>query len=85
MNFCDPSTAALGNITRFNIENAGNNEVVWDITDIHNPKKVLYSIVDEMIYFHFQLILLKHLLFLIIQIIIHQYLIKKYKIKIYME
>jgi len=51
MNFCDPSTAALGNITRFNIENAGNNEVVWDITDIHNPKKVLYSIVDEMIYF----------------------------------
>ena len=51
MIFCDPKTAAAGNISQFDILNAGNNEVVWDITDIHNPKEVTYSVGDNMIYF----------------------------------
>ncbi len=51
LKFSDPSTSAIGNITRFDITNANNSDVVWDITDIHNPAEVIYSVEDDNIYF----------------------------------
>jgi len=38
MNFCNPHVSALGNISNFIIEQTSDNDVVWDITDIHNPR-----------------------------------------------
>lgn len=49
MKFSDPTTAALGNITQFDINGATNNETVWDITDIHNPKEITYTTDEDMI------------------------------------
>ncbi len=40
MNFCNPHTSALGNISEFIIRESSSNDMVWDITDIHNPRKV---------------------------------------------
>lgn len=51
MNFCNPHTAAAGNITQFDITQASDTDVVWDITDIHNPKDVIYTVGDDMVYF----------------------------------
>jgi len=51
MNFCNPHTAASGNITQFDIAQASDTDIIWDITDIHNPKEVIYSVGDDMVYF----------------------------------
>lgn len=51
MKFCDPHTSAMGNITRFDIAQANGSSFVWDITDIHNPKEVIYDVGDNMISF----------------------------------
>lgn len=51
MKFCDPRTSAVGNITQFEIAQANSSDVVWDITDIHNPREVIYTAGDDKIYF----------------------------------
>ncbi len=51
MKFCNPHISAAGNITQFEIIQTNSNDVVWDITDIHNPKEVIYSVGNDMINF----------------------------------
>ena len=51
MKFCNPHISASGNISQFNISGAGNNDNVWDITDIHNPRNVIYSNENDTISF----------------------------------
>ena len=51
MKFCDPNSAAAGNISQFDIAQANSINFVWDITDIHNPKEVTYTIGDGNIHF----------------------------------
>ena len=51
MKFCNPHVSASGNISQFNISGAGSASTVWDITDIHNPKKVIYSTGNDTINF----------------------------------
>ncbi|MCB2207839.1 MAG: type IX secretion system sortase PorU [Bacteroidetes bacterium] len=43
MAFRNPQTAASGNLTKFEIENASNEVIVWDITDNFNPLNVAYQ------------------------------------------
>lgn len=40
MRFCNPQANALGNITEYTIRGGSNSDLVWDITDIHNPRIV---------------------------------------------
>lgn len=42
-------TAASGNITQFEIETLNSNSLIWDITDIHNPQNISYSISENTI------------------------------------
>lgn len=51
MKFTNPQSSAIGNITRFNITHAKSSDLVWDITDIHNPAEIVYSDDDDNIYF----------------------------------
>ncbi len=51
MKFCNPNSSSLGYITQFDVEKANGNNTVWDISDIHNPQKVIYSVGDNMISF----------------------------------
>lgn len=51
MKFSDPHSSAIGNITRFDIAHATNSDFIWDITDIHNPAEIEYSVEDDNIYF----------------------------------
>jgi hypothetical protein len=51
MKFCEPSVSASGNISQFDIKEANNSSTIWDITDIHNPKKVSYATGDNLISF----------------------------------
>ena len=43
MNFRNTSSVGEGNISQFTIQNANNSSTVWDISDIHNPKNILYT------------------------------------------
>ncbi len=51
MKFCNPNSSLLGNVSQFDVEKANGNNIVWDISDIHNPQKVIYSVGDNMISF----------------------------------
>lgn len=42
MKFRDPETAAAGNLTKFIVEEVGDNVILWDITDPFNPKNIEY-------------------------------------------
>ncbi|NQU32178.1 MAG: type IX secretion system sortase PorU [Bacteroidetes bacterium] len=41
MKFSNPHASAMGNITEFEISNSTVGDIVWDITDIHNPRKII--------------------------------------------
>ncbi len=43
MIFCNPHYAASGNITEFSVNETSSNDMVWEITDIHNPRIVKTS------------------------------------------
>ena len=51
MNFRQPTVTALGNNTRFEVSNNSQNVDVWDITDSHNPLKVIFEENDELVEF----------------------------------
>ncbi len=51
MRFCNPHVSASGNISQFDVKNANSNSIVWDITDIHNPQTVTYSVETNKIRF----------------------------------
>jgi hypothetical protein len=46
MEFSNPHTAATGNVSEFRVAETTSDDEVWDITDIHNPKKVLTNFED---------------------------------------
>lgn len=41
MKYSNPHVSGLGNISEYSIEQTLQNDVVWDITDIHNPREIL--------------------------------------------
>ena len=51
MSFSNTHSSASGNITRFDVAQASDSDIIWDITDIHNPREILYSIDNDDIYF----------------------------------
>ncbi len=46
MNFCNPGVTGIGNIAKYEIRDANENCIVWDITDIHNPLQISTEIID---------------------------------------
>lgn len=46
MMFCNPHISALGNVTEFTVGQTSENDMVWDITDIHNPRNIITSYND---------------------------------------
>lgn len=51
MEFSNPHSSAIGNVTRFDVAHAKGSDLVWDITDIHNPAEVTYNVEENNIYF----------------------------------
>ena len=51
MQFSDPHSSAIGNITRFDISQGKSSDIIWDITDIHNPAEIVYNVEDENVNF----------------------------------
>ncbi len=47
MGFRDLTSVGAGNISKFTVSNWNNNNYVWDITDRHNPKKVIGTVVGN--------------------------------------
>jgi hypothetical protein len=46
MGFREPHVSAAGNITRFNVEDASQDNLIWDISDPHHPVDVTYELSD---------------------------------------
>ena len=51
MTFRNPTSAAAGNISRFNLSQTDGNEVIWNITDRHNPVNIEYLYENGTSYF----------------------------------
>jgi len=51
MAFRNPGSAATGNVSRFNLSQTDGNEVIWNITDRHNPVNINYLFEDGFSYF----------------------------------
>jgi hypothetical protein len=51
MMFRSPESAAAGNITRFNVTGADGDELIWNITDRHNPVNIEYLRENDTSYF----------------------------------
>lgn len=46
MEFCNTHTSATGNVSEFRVSETSANDEVWDITDKHNPKRVITNFED---------------------------------------
>ncbi len=44
--FCNPHVSALGNISEFTINQVSESDIVWDISDMHNPRRVITGYSD---------------------------------------
>lgn len=51
MSFRDPHVSASGNVTEFRVSGANQNLSVWDVTDIHFAKNILYQVQGENLQF----------------------------------
>ncbi len=47
MVFSNPDVCATGNITDYSISNTTTNDIIWDISDIHNPRRVVGAYEDD--------------------------------------